>query len=200
LGDCPFTQRANLAFKIKKVPSTYILIDLGNKPKWFLTLNPAGTAPTLQFGDQVIADSREIVLHLDATHPEPSLQPPGNKEAEEVTGNIFNVFSAYAKHFKEPGAKEAEANFTAELQKIDKFLEQGKGPFLCGASWSVADCSLVPRLYHISTVAEHYMDYTKHKDMPHLMKYMQHTFATEEFKQTDYPPEWILVGWAKYFK
>ena len=34
LGDCPFTQRANLALKIKNVRATYILIDLTNKPKW----------------------------------------------------------------------------------------------------------------------------------------------------------------------
>ena len=53
LGDCPFTQRANLALKVKKVPVTYILIDLSNKPKWYFSVNSAGTAPALQFGDQV---------------------------------------------------------------------------------------------------------------------------------------------------
>lgn len=139
------------------------------------------------------------MLYLDATYPTPSLQPQGNKEAEEITGNIFSLFSAYGKHFKEPSATEAEVNFTAELHKIDSYLGTGQGPFLCGASWSVADCSLVPRLYHISTVAEHFMNYNKHKDMPNLVKYMQYAFSTEEFKATDYPREWILTGWAKYF-
>lgn len=53
LGDCPFTQRANLAIKLKGVQATYTLIDLKNKPQWFFKVNPDGTTPVLQFGDQV---------------------------------------------------------------------------------------------------------------------------------------------------
>ena len=200
LGDCPFTQRANLALKVKRVSCTYILIDMSNKPKWYFTVNPAGTVPALEFSDRTITDSYEIVQYLDATYPNPSLKPEGNEEAEKVTGNIFSKFSAWAKHCKEPEGIEAEKAFTAELQDINDFMGKSSGPFLCGGSWSVADCSLIPRLYHITTVAEHYLNYTKHKDMPNLQKYMQHVFATDEFKATDYPREWILTGWAKYFK
>ena len=199
LGDCPFTQRANLALKIKKVTSTYILVNLYDKPKWYLKVNQAGSVPTLEFGDRTITDSYEIVQYLDATYPNPPLKPEGNEEAEKVTGNIFNLFGAWAKHSKDPASAEAEKAFTAELQKINDFMGERPGPFLCGSGWSVADCALVPRLYHISAVAEHFLHYTKHKDMPHLQNYMQHTFNTDEFKATDYPSEWILTGWAKYF-
>ena len=153
----------------------------------------------MAFGDRTITDSAEIVQYLDATYPEPSLKPQGSQEAEEITGNIFNLFSAWAKHFKEDSASQAEANFTAELQKIDSFLAKGAGPLLCGAQWCVADCSLVPRLYHITTVADSFLHYSKYKDMPNLMKYMDYAFSTQEFKDTDYPREWILTGWAKYF-
>lgn len=186
--------------KVKKVDSTYILINLSNKPRWYSTVNPAKTAPALQFGDRVITDSYEIVQYMDATYPSPSLKPLGNEEAEKVTGDIFNLFSAYAKHFKEPAAAEAEAKFTAEMEKIDSFLGKGQGPLLCGSDWSVADCALVPRLYHISTVLEHFMGYSKHKQMSNLTKYMEHAFATAEFKATDYPKEYIIAGWAKYFQ
>ncbi len=136
---------------------------------------------------------------MDATYPEPSLKPEGNTEAEKVTGNIFNLFSAYAKKNKEPTATEAEEEFTADLQKIDDFLAKSPGPLLCGPNWSVADCNLAPRLYHITTVADHFLHYTKYKSMKHLVKYMDYVFNTEEFKATDYPKEWILKGWAKYF-
>lgn len=189
-----------MAFKVKNVRATYILIDLKNKPKWYFEVNPTGTAPALQYGDKVIADSYEIVQYLDSTYPDPSLKPQGNSEAEEVTGSVFNLFSAWAKAYKEPGAKEAEAKFTAELQKIDAFLGRSGGPLLCGSSWSVADCALVPRLYHISTVAEHYLHYNLQKSMKNITQYMNYTFSTPEFKATDYKPEWILEGWAKYFQ
>lgn len=202
LGDCPFTQRANLAFKIKKVPATYIIIDLSNKPQWFLDLFPTTkSTPAIQYGnDGLIGDSYEIVQHLDKAYPSPSLKPPGNENAEAVTGNIFNVFSAWAKHNKEANKDELEAAFTAELKKIDDFLSKSDGPLLCGSAWSVADCALVPRLYHMETVANHFLHYNKMDTFKHVKQYMDHTFSTEEFKATNYPREWILTGWAKYFQ
>ncbi len=87
--------------------------------------------------------------------------------------------------------------FITELKRVDEFLSKS-GPLLCGSAWSVADCALVPRLYHIQTVAEHFMGY-KIDQFKNVSKYMKHAFSTEEFKQTDYPREWILTGWAKYF-
>lgn len=200
LGDCPFTHRANLAFKVKKVPVTYVLIDLSNKPKWFSTVNPAGTVPALSYGDHIITESADMVEYLDATYPSPSLKPQGNQEAEEVTKNVFGLFIAWVKQYKDSNTGQAEADFTAELHKIDSFLAKSGGPMLCGREWSVADCTMVPRLYHITAVASHFMAYSKYKDMPNLSKYMQYAFSTDEFGATNYPPEWILPGWAKYFK
>lgn len=200
LGDCPFTQRANLALKVKGVKVTYILIDLGNKPKWYFEVNPAGTAPALQFGDRVIGDSYEVVQYLDKTYPSPSLKPEGNEAAEKTTANVFNIFSAWAKNQDKEKDAQLEADFTAELKKIDDFMSKSKGPLLCGEAWSVADCALVPRLYHIQTVAHYYKNYLKFNDFQHLKRYMEYAFATPEFKATDYPVEWVIAGWAKYFQ
>lgn len=200
LGDCPFTQRANIALKLKGVQATYIIIDLHNKPKWFLEVNPAGSTPALQFGDRVIGDSYEIVQYLEKTYPNPSLNLPGNKEAEEATGTVFSAFSEWAKNSDTSKDAELESKFTSELEKVDKFLEKSPGAYLCDDTWSIADCVLVPRLYHLTTVARHYKKYTKFEGMPHLMRYMETAFSSEVFKATDYPREWILVGWAKYFQ
>lgn len=138
---------------------------------------------------------------MDQTFPDPPLDLPGNKEAEEATGQVFNVFSAWAKN-KDPALDaELQAKLTAELEKIDKFLEKSPGTYLCGDSWAIADCVLVPRLYHILTVARHYKNYNPDfESMPHLKKYIDTAFSSEVFKATDYPPEYILKGWAKYFE
>ena len=185
---------------MKGVQCTYILIDLHDKPSWYLKVNPAGTAPAVQFGDKVIGDSYEMVQYLDKTYPTPSLKPPGNDKAEEVTANIFNVFGVWGKNKDPAKAAELEANTTAELEKIDAFLSKSKGSLLCGDSWSVADCALVPRLYHITTVASHFLKYTKFNEMPNLKNYMDYAFSTDVFKATDYPREYILASWAKYFQ
>ena len=73
------------------------------------------------------------------------------------------------------------------------------GPLLCGENWSIADCVLVPRLYHLTTVARHYKHYDQFDQFPQLSRYMETTFSSQVFKATDYPREWILTGWAKYF-
>ena len=198
LGDCPFSQRANLAFKVKKVSATYTLIDLGNKPNWFLALSPAGSVPVLDTGSKIIDDSYEIVQYLDTTYPSPSLKPPGNEAAEKETGDIFNKFSAWAKHCKESSAQEHKDAFITELKRVDDFIGKSGGPLLCGEDWSVADCALIPRLYHIDSVATHFLNYNI-TDFVNVKRYMDHAFATKEFKATDYPREWILTGWAKYF-
>lgn len=74
------------------------------------------------------------------------------------------------------------------------------GPLLCGQNWSIADCALVPRLYHITTITKHYMKYDRFDQLPNLSRYMQTAFSSQVFKATDYPAGWILTGWAKYFR
>lgn len=77
-----------MALKLKGVKNvTMILIDLSNKPTWYKDVNSAGSVPTLEFEEQVMTDSYEIVKYLDSKYPDPPLEPPNNKEAEEVTGN-----------------------------------------------------------------------------------------------------------------
>jgi glutathione S-transferase len=126
-------------------------------------------------------------------------EPPNNKEAEDITGKVFGVFSTWIKNQDKSKDKELEDALTAELQKINDYMGTHSWSFLCSDQWSLADCALVPRLYAIDTVARHYKGYTKIDQLPNLRQYMDMTFATDEFKATDYPQEYIIQGWAKYF-
>ena len=117
-----------------------------------------------------------------------------------LAGQVFSVFSAWVKNSDPKLDKELEDNLSAELQKIDDFLGKGAGTFLCGDQWSVADCVLVPRLFHISVVARHYKKYSKWETMANLSRYMDAAFKSDVFLATDYPPDYVLAGWAKYFQ
>lgn len=88
--------------------------------------------------------------------------------------------------------------FTEELYKIDSYISKTSTSFLCSDQWSIADCVLVPRLYHIFVVATNKMDYHEFDKMSNLKRYMEHAFSSEAFKATDYPIEYILHSWAKY--
>lgn len=111
---------------------------------------------------------------------------------------MFSTFGAWIKNKEESNNAELEVAFTAELQKINDYLGRHSWIFLCSDQWSIADCTFVPQLYHIKTVAEHYLGYTKHQEMPNLVRYMEAVFSTEEFEATSYPQEYIIQGWAKF--
>ena len=114
------------------------------------------------------------------------------------SGSIFTLFSNWVKIKDESTEKDRREKFTEGLRKMDTFLSKTTSAFLCSDQWSIADCVLVPRLYHIFVVATNKMDYHEFDKMPNLKGYMEHAFSSDIFKATDYPIEYILHGWAKY--
>ncbi|KAM0062542.1 putative glutathione dehydrogenase (ascorbate) [Helianthus debilis subsp. tardiflorus] len=76
LGDCPFSQRILLTLEEKKVAFNTHLINLDNKPKWFLEVNSDGKVPLAKFDDKWISDSDVIVDLIEKKYPHPSLATP----------------------------------------------------------------------------------------------------------------------------
>ena len=113
---------------------------------------------------------------------------------------MFSVFSAWVKNSDPTLDKELEDKVSAQLEKVDAFLGKNLGTFLCGDQWSMADCILVPYLFHISVVAQHYKNYSKWESMANLSRYMDTVFKSDVFKATSCPPEYVVAGWAKYFQ
>eukprot|EP00960_Hanusia_phi_P030610 748733-Hanusia_phi.AAC.3 len=54
LGDCPYTHKAQMAMKAKDLQYEVCLVNLAEKPKWFLELNPKGTVPTYVTGEDLV--------------------------------------------------------------------------------------------------------------------------------------------------
>ena len=75
----------------------------------------------------MIGDSYEIVRYLEDTYPSPPLDIPGNAEAEQATGQVFSIFSAWAKNKEEGQEAGLEVKFTQELEKIEQFLSKSSG-------------------------------------------------------------------------
>ena len=45
---CPYVQRAAIALREKDVPFERVVIDLANKPDWFVAISPLGKVPLLR--------------------------------------------------------------------------------------------------------------------------------------------------------
>nr|ACU18720.1 unknown [Glycine max] len=79
LGDCPFCQRVLLTLEEKHLPYDPKLVDLTNRPEWFLKVNPDGKVPVIKFDEKWVPDSDIITQTLEEKYPSPPLLTPPEK-------------------------------------------------------------------------------------------------------------------------
>ncbi|KAJ4850902.1 Glutathione S-transferase dhar3, chloroplastic [Turnera subulata] len=168
LGDCPFCQRVLLTIEEKHLPYDMKLVDLGNKPEWFLKLNPDGKVPVVKFEEKWVSDSDVITQSLEDKFPEPPLSTPPEKAS--VGSKIFSTFIGFLKS-KDPsdGTEQALHN---ELSAFNDYIKEN-GPFINGGKVSAADLSLGPKLYHMEIALGHYKQWSVPESLPYVKSYMQ---------------------------
>ncbi|XP_038719282.1 glutathione S-transferase DHAR3, chloroplastic-like isoform X2 [Tripterygium wilfordii] len=130
LGDCPFCQRVLLTMEEKHVPYDMKLIDLANKPEWFLQISPEGKVPVARLDEKWIPDSDVITQSLEEKFPEPPLRTPPEKAS--VGSKIFSTFIGFLKS-KDPndGTEQALLN---ELSFFNNHIKENNWyPWLCSA-------------------------------------------------------------------
>ncbi|GAA0141646.1 transferase [Lithospermum erythrorhizon] len=192
LGDCPFSQRVLLTLEEKNVTYKMILINLQDKPEWFLKVNPQGSVPVIKFGDEKwISDSDVIVGIIEEKYPSPPLITP--PEFATVGSKIFSSFVAFLK--SKDSNDGTEQTLLAELKAFDEHLE-GHGPYVNGASISAVDLSLAPKLYHLEVALDHFKKWAVPESLSHVKNYMNLLFTRESFTKTKATKEHVIAGWA----
>ncbi|XP_021910475.1 glutathione S-transferase DHAR2-like [Carica papaya] len=191
LGDCPFCQRVLLTLEEKKVPYKTHLVNLSEKPQWFLEISPEGKVPVAKFDDKWVPDSDVIVGMIEEKFPEPSLISP--PEVASVGSKIFWAFFTFLKS-KDPsdGSEQALIN---ELKALDEHLA-GHGPFIAGEKITAVDLSLAPKLYHLEVALGHFKKWTVPESLTHLRGYTKLVFSRESFVKTNAAKEYVIAGWA----
>ncbi|KAJ4779850.1 Chloride intracellular channel protein 1 [Rhynchospora pubera] len=168
LGDCPFSQRVLLTLEEKHIPYHTKLIDVSNKPHWFLQISPEGKVPVLKYQDGTWhPDSDVITQYLEDTYPNPSLATP--PQFASVGSKIFPTFVTFLKS-KDPNDGSEQALLT-ELRSLDQHLNS-HGPFINGDKISAADLSLAPKLYHLKVALGHFKGWTVPQEFTHVNNYM----------------------------
>ncbi|XXG54882.1 hypothetical protein AAC387_Pa03g2652 [Persea americana] len=192
LGDCPFCQRVILTLEEKHLPYEMKLVDLSDKPQWFLEISPEGKVPVVKFDDKWVADSDVITQLLEEKYPNPSLVTP--PEFASVGSKIFPPFVKFLKS-KDPhdGSEQALLD---ELRALDEHLK-AHGPYIAGENVCAADLSLAPKLYHLKVTFGYFKSWTIPKDLTHVHKYTELLFSRESFLKTKPPKdEYVIAGWA----
>lgn len=190
-GDCPFTQRVLLTLEEKHIPYNTKLINLSDKPEWFLQISPEGKVPLVKIDDKWIPDSDVITQILEEKYPEPSLAT--SPENASVGSKIFSTFIGFLKsHDPNDGTEQA---LLIELRALDEHLK-ANGPFIDGEKISAVDLSLAPKLYHLKIALGHFKNWSIPEELSYLNTYINALFSRESFLHTQAAEEYVIAGWA----
>ncbi len=143
---CPYVQRATIAMSEKGMAFERRVVDLANKPDWFLALSPLGKTPVLVVEGTAIFESAVILEYLEETGPHPLHPSDALRRAEhrswiEFGSAVLNDIAGFY------NAKDEVAFDTKRLALKAKFtlLENrlGDGPFFDGP-FSLVDAVFGP--------------------------------------------------------
>ncbi|PSS32605.1 Glutathione S-transferase [Actinidia chinensis var. chinensis] len=190
LGDCPFCQRVQLTLEEKKIPYKMNLINLNDKPQWFLEVSPEGKVPVIKFDDKWIPDSDVIVGLIEEKFPDPPLSPP-----PEVTSVGSKIFLSFIKFLKSKDPTDGtEQALLDELKALDEHLK-AHGPYVNGENICAVDLNLAPKLFHLDVALAHFKGWKVPESLIHVHNYMKLLFSRESFKKTEVAKEYVIAGW-----
>ncbi|KAK3232268.1 hypothetical protein Dsin_004149 [Dipteronia sinensis] len=191
LGDCPFCHRVLLTLEEKKIPYKLHLVNLSDKPQWFLDISPEGKVPVVKFDDKWVPDSDVIVGILEEKFPEPSLITP--PEFVSVGSKIFPTFVKFVK--SKDSNDGSEQALLEELKALNEHLEKIGGPFIAGEKITAVDLSLAPKLYHLKIALGYFKKWSVPESLTHVHNYIKVTFGREAFEKTKSAEQYVIAGW-----
>jgi glutathione S-transferase len=180
LSSC--TRKVLIALAEKGETAEFVHVDLflgEHKTGLHMARHPFGVVPVLEDGDFVLYESRAILRYLDARMPANPLVPRGPREVARMD-QWLSVDQSYVAPYTRALAIErlvkpreghapdaaavraAEGALGAALRVVDGALRAS--PYLAGASFSLADVSLMPYVASLSMLGSESL----RADLPHL--------------------------------
>jgi glutathione S-transferase len=150
---CPYVQRAAIALHEKGVPFERVVIDLANKPQWFLDISPLGKVPLLQVrrpdgSEAVLFESNVICEYLEETqpgtrlHPEDPLTRAEHRAWMEFGSAILADLWGYETTQDAAVFEQKRLALAVKFERVEATL--GEGPYFAGASFSLVDAVFAP--------------------------------------------------------
>nr|WP_316651839.1 glutathione S-transferase family protein [uncultured Gellertiella sp.] len=157
---CPYVQRAAIALAEKGVAFERRMIDLANKPDWFLAISPLGKVPLLLVRrpdgkEEVLFESAAIVEYLEETEKGPTLHPADALTRARHRGWMEFGSSLLGDIWGYETTQDASV-FEAKRQAIrGKFAQVEKalsaGPYFAGSQFTLVDAVFAPIFRYFET-------------------------------------------------
>lgn len=215
IGDCPFAHYIRMVLLEKKLEHDVRPSTQDTKPSWLID-HYEGKMPALRHRKECYTESDVIAQYLEFFFSEephyPSLTVKGDSEEEkdqyqvasEIASKLFPAVAKYLKHTPDGDDDDQELlqNLQNVLQEMENHLSNQKTdstPFFGnGENITLLDCSLAPKLYHMTVGMKHFK---KNEDTvlgqyPSLKKYIDMMFDRDSFKEALYGEEVVVWGWS----
>ena len=153
---CPYVQRAAIALHEKGVPFERVVIDLANKPQWFLDISPLGKVPLLKVqrsdgSEAVLFESNVICEYLEETqpgarlHPEDPLARAEHRAWMEFGSAILGDLWGYETTQDAAVFEQKRLALVARFERVESALAaSGEGPYFAGQNFSLVDAVFAP--------------------------------------------------------
>jgi glutathione S-transferase len=148
---CPYVQRAAIVLAEKGVPFERRVVDLADKPDWFLALSPLGKTPLLLVDGAPIFESAVICDYLDEVHvprlhPEAPLERARHRSWVEFASALLNGIAAFYGAADEAALEKARRALRQRFQQLEAALDKGGGPYFGGGRFAIVDAAFAPAL------------------------------------------------------
>ena len=196
---CPFAQRAHIALNFVIGSSNFQIeeIDLyGNKPSWFVKMNPAGQVPVLKHVDvngktDIVTESEDILDYLSILDTNQGLlNPTTGHESYTADRDWYKYMISALLREGRSTYPQGSAKLKGLLGEIEskKASENHEGNFLLtGNVPSACDCSFFPMLYRI----EKDFQGDLLQDFSELSAYLERMKSVPEVRETIVSSYWM---------
>jgi len=182
--------RARLAIQSSGRQVVLQEILLKDKPTAFLAASPKGTVPVVQDGDDVIEESRDVMLWaLGRSDPENWLKMPaeGHTLIDTCDGPFKQALdhTKYAVRFPDRDEAAERAKAMVFLRDLDARLSHN--PFLMGPKRTLADMAILPFVRQFANTDRAWFDA---QGLGPLTAWLDAFLGSDRFRKvmTKYPP------------
>jgi glutathione S-transferase len=153
---CPFVHRAAIMLREKGVPFDRRVIDLRNKPDWFLAISPRGKVPVLVADGVALFESAAICEFIDETHP-PRLVPadPFERARQRAWVEVTNdLLMAQFKALTAADPVEAAQTRAAVDALLVRFEEAITAGVISETAFGLVHVAVAPALHRFVVAAD----------------------------------------------
>jgi len=188
---CPYVQRAVIALTEKGVPFERIVIDLANKPDWFLKVSPLGKTPVLLVADHAIFESAVILEYLEETqtgplHPANALHRAEHRGWIEFGSAVLNDIAGLYSAPDEAAFRAKAAQLEARFARLEARIS---APWFDGEKFSLVDAVFGP-VFRYFDAFDAIGDFGILRDKPRLARWRENLAARRSVRSAvsaDYP-------------